>query len=371
MQFANRLVARRGLAGSMRCAATPRSAAPSTPFRTTDQGLLHSPVTAAAGSHSGTAAASARLLSGRRGAAGVAQSASQAAPSASSSPTSFHHGVTCTSYEGNCIGVKFNNSGVRVLIDPWLEGDLTFFNQDWVYRGKKRVINARGGGSVDTQQLLMETDVVVLTQYLDDHCHEPTLQKVPRNMLIVANPEAADRIKPMGFTNVRVLDHGQTVAVADGRMTITATEGALVGPPWSKRQNGVTFREAETKDGSHASLYFEAHCDFTDASIAKLGSVDVVVTPVESTILGSREAGVGYPVVMGDINLMRLLKQLRPKVLVPLLNAQIDAEGPLSPAVFQRGDVAAVRQQLADAGLSTRLEMPAPPGETLAIALSN
>ena len=54
--------------------------------------------------------------------------------------------------------------GVRVLVDPWLEGDLTFAEQDWLYRGKKRVVNTPKGGRVDLDQLAAETDVVVLTQ---------------------------------------------------------------------------------------------------------------------------------------------------------------------------------------------------------------
>jgi hypothetical protein len=64
-------------------------------------------------------------------------------------------------------------------------------------------------------------------------------------------------------------------------------------------------------------------------------SVDVVVSPVQTTLFGPSPA-LGYPVVMGDMNLLRLLQALRPKVLVPLLNAEIDAEGPLAPAIFNR-----------------------------------
>ncbi|KAG1669003.1 hypothetical protein FOA52_000596 [Chlamydomonas sp. UWO 241] len=123
-------------------------------------------------------------------------------------------------------------------------------------------------------------------------------------------------------------------------------------------------------DGSHAPLYFEPHCDFVDASVAKLGTVDVVVSPVQTTLFGPTPA-LGYLVVMGDINLMRLLKALRPKVLVPLLNLEIDQEGPLAPAVFNRGNVDSVRQQIKYSGLATRVELPAPPGESMAIALSN
>ncbi|KAG1669006.1 hypothetical protein FOA52_000599 [Chlamydomonas sp. UWO 241] len=310
------------------------------------------------------------MRAARRVASSVRASTSSPSSSTSSAPpaagiTSFHHGVTYTSYEGNTFGVRFNNSGVRVVVDPWLEGDLTFFEQEWAYRGKKRSTQ-----KVDIAALMSETDVVVLTQFLDDHCHMPTLAKVPKSMLIVANPEAAERIKPLGFSNVKILNHGETVEVAGGKLRITATQGALVGPPWSKRQNGITFREAVTADGSHASLYFEPHCDFVDASVAKLGTVDVVVSPVQTTLFGPTPA-LGYPVVMGDINLMRLLKALRPKVLVPLLNHEIDQEGPLAPAVFNRGNVDSVRQQIKDCGLATRVELPAPPGESMAIALSN
>ena len=62
-------------------------------------------------------------------------------------------------------------------------------------------------------------------QYLDDHTHMPTLREMPRSIPIVANPEAAERIKPLGFENVTVLDHGQTVKVANGRLCITALPG--------------------------------------------------------------------------------------------------------------------------------------------------
>ena len=110
------------------------------------------------------------------------------------------------------------------------------------------------------------------SQYLDDHTHLPTLRQFPRSVTIVANPGAAEVIRPLGFSNVKVLDHGETVEVADGKLRITASAGALVGPPWSKRQNGVTFREVANKtDGSATSLYFEPHCDFDETSVRNLG----------------------------------------------------------------------------------------------------
>jgi hypothetical protein len=139
-----------------------------------------------------------------------------------------------------------------------------------------------------------------------------------------------------------------------------------VGPPWSKRQNGYVLREACP---SPASLYYEPHCDFDAGSLRQeAGAVDVVVTPVKSTLMN---LGAGaYPLVLGDINLQQLLRLLGPKVVVPLLNAEIDQEGLLSQLLIERGRGAeGLQAQLAAAGIRVRVDLPAPPGEALAIAL--
>jgi hypothetical protein len=51
-------------------------------------------------------------------------------------------------------------------------------------------------------------------QGLPDHTHMPTLELLPRETPIIANPDAAKKIKPLGFKNVTVLDHEQTVPVS-------------------------------------------------------------------------------------------------------------------------------------------------------------
>lgn len=79
-----------------------------------------------------------------------------------------------------------------------------------------------------------------------------------------------------------------------------------------------------------------------------------------------------YPLLKGDTDLTKLLRLLRPKVLVPLLNADLDQEGLITPLMSVRGSSAAdaLRRQLAAAGLGDiRLEYPAPPGESLSLAL--
>jgi hypothetical protein len=59
-----------------------------------------------------------------------------------------------------------------------------------------------------------------------------------------------------------------------------------------------------------------------------------------------------YPLLKGDTDLLKLLKLLQPKVLVPLLNADLDQEGKLTSLMSVRGSslAADVRQQLAAAG---------------------
>lgn len=67
---------------------------------------------------------------------------------------------------------------------------------------------------------------------------------------------------------------------------------------------------------------------------------------------------------------MKLLRLMRPKVLLPLLNHDMDASGPLTSIMWQRGDAQAVAELLQREGLTdTRIEYPAPPGEALALAL--
>lgn len=97
--------------------------------------------------------------------------------------------------------------------------------------------------------------------------------------------------------------------------------------------------------------------------------VDIVVSPVKTTLLGVGE--IAYPLVMGDMNLQKLLGILKPKVLVPLLNAEIDQEGPLKELILEKGSFEEVKAKLAatGSGVSTRFEFPAPPGESLSIAL--
>eukprot|EP00199_Chlamydomonas_sp_CCMP681_P008556 CAMPEP_0119109500 /NCGR_PEP_ID=MMETSP1180-20130426/18874_1 /TAXON_ID=3052 ORGANISM="Chlamydomonas cf sp, Strain CCMP681" /NCGR_SAMPLE_ID=MMETSP1180 /ASSEMBLY_ACC=CAM_ASM_000741 /LENGTH=147 /DNA_ID=CAMNT_0007095283 /DNA_START=50 /DNA_END=493 /DNA_ORIENTATION=+ len=146
--------------------------------------------------------------------------------------------------------------------------------------------------------------------------------------------------------------------------------GALVGPPWSKRQNGIVFREILPPSSPQpgTSVYFEPHCDFDTASVTSVAPVDVVISPTKTASVG---VGVlSYPLTMGSINLQKLLRILKPKVLIPLLNSEIEHSGALAAILTETGDYAALQEELKRVGLTDiRVEWPAPPGESMAIAL--
>ncbi len=258
-------------------------------------------------------------------------------------------------------------AGARILVDPWLTGDLVFAGQTWLYRGMKT--NVR---NIDVPAVGQAVDLLVISQArcpsspahdfhlavppltavlscpgpcagtsqslqtavhnmcttalersagrhkqayssatcaqplsrlgrvhnggvrqgLPDHAHEPTLRQLPKELPVVASPSAARIAADLGFKRVYELDHGQEMTAADGRLRIRATAGAtpassagraaeglfvasmrcssparltslvrgragaLVGPPWSKRECGpartlpalLRLRSCRTRD---------------------------------------------------------------------------------------------------------------------------
>ncbi|KAI3430563.1 hypothetical protein D9Q98_005156 [Chlorella vulgaris] len=284
-----------------------------------------------------------------------ATASASSTPAAASAPCA--SSLTYTSYEGNSFAVEFPNSGVNVLVDPWLVGKLSFGGLEFIYAGSKRVAHP---DSIDVDALARGTDLLVLTQGIDDHAHKPTLKRLPKTLPVVASASGAAVARSLGFRSVTTLDHGQTLTLLDGRLTIQGTAGALVGPPWSKRELGVVLRENLEGGGRGASLYYEPHADYqpdsVEQAVAKGGPVDVVVSPPCSQSL------FGYPLVKGSTDSVALLRMLKPKAFVPLMNAEIDQAGPLSKLVTETGSTEQLQKELAaEAGLSgIRVCVPVP-----------
>ena len=177
-----------------------------------------------------------------------------------------------------------------------------------------------------------------------------------------------------GFADVTPLAPGGRHRAACGG-TFAATQGALVGPPWATRENGFLITEDDAPAAQQPGLcvYYEPHCDYQESSVraalqaAGRGAVDLVIAPCTLVALA------GYPLVLASPDaVLRLLRLLRPRVLLPLRNDVIEQSGAIAPAIGESGGVDAVRAALAaDAQLSgaVRLLEPAPAGQPLTIDL--
>ena len=269
-----------------------------------------------------------------------------------------------TPLEGNTFKLCFPATRTTVLADPWLVGPLTFGPPALaaLYSGVKPAGDLGTGAASDASVLL-------LSQGLDDHAHRPTLEKLDKRLPVVASPSAAAVATSLGFTSVTAVPHGQSAVVAGLRFT--ATQGALVGPPWSTRENGFLISEERGDDDDDDGLvvYYEPHLDYTPSSVASalraLGRpCSLAVVPTTAVSLA------GYPLVMGNAQaVMDLIRLLQPAVLVPLRNDQIKEEGAIAPFVqFAEPAISSVRAQLAASPeLRTRLVEPGQTGTPLVL----
>ena len=249
--------------------------------------------------------------------------------------------LTYVSHEGNSWGVNLDQTNTRLLVDPWLVGSLTFGGLDFIYEGKKKVFGK--DEPVDLDKVARETDVILLTMSIDDHCHKPTLEALYQrrpDVPVVGSPSAAALARSVGFTNVTELDWEKEEELDMGNLTLRATAGALVGPPWSKREAGFVIRE---KGENGISLYYEPHCDFEASSVRKVGTVDVVVSPPNTQSL------LGYDLVKGNTDNVALLSMLRPKTVIALMNAEFDGSGPLAALISETGGPDVLKQQIIEA----------------------
>lgn len=161
-----------------------------------------------------------------------------------------------------------------MLVDPWLVGKLTFGGLEFVYAGSKRVARPE---AVDLEALAAATDVLVLTQGIDDHAHRcvwdgerkrrdrkprdrsrqgktevywhgvelartaafsadcrcrrpplpgtrrPTLQRLPKTVPVVASASGAAVARSLGFRTVYTLGTDQSLTL--GGLTLQGTAG--------------------------------------------------------------------------------------------------------------------------------------------------
>lgn len=236
-----------------------------------------------------------------------------------------------THLEVNGMLWKVSEPDLSFVIDP-IASQLDF-GIPWGYRANKKVLGERETLDVITQAAPTHC---LLSMGLDDHTHLPTLTKLveqlPELKFIVA-PSARDKIVPLvDSSRVTVLQPGESIALSP-LVKLTATEGALVGPPWQARENGWLLRIRDR------AIYFEPHADVRDEALRGLRA-DIVVSPVKEQSLPAQIPKPGqFTLVYGGKRTLEIAQSLQASVIVPLGNGDLDVEGPLSELVQASGTV--------------------------------
>ena len=162
--------------------------------------------------------------------------------------------IKATYFGANGWLVEFDN--IKILIDPWLNGSLTFPPGDWLIRGdlNKEI------------EVPNRIDYLLLTQGQPDHSHPPTLEKINKSIPVIASKSASRIVSELGFIKVNTLKPGETFT--HNNLKIKATSGAAV----PNIENGYIL------DHNLDSVYIEPH-GFLDKKL-KARHIDLVITPV-------------------------------------------------------------------------------------------
>jgi len=88
------------------------------------------------------------------------------------------------------------------------------------------------------------------------------------------------------------------------------------------------------------------------SALAKQRQVDIVISPATEICLGA------FPLVNGFGETLKLLKLLKPKVLMPLLNGAIDQEGAIAAYVTSTGTLDTLRANLDESDVNVAVCQP-------------
>jgi L-ascorbate metabolism protein UlaG (beta-lactamase superfamily) len=236
--------------------------------------------------------------------------------------------------------------GTRILLDPWLVGDLTFGGADWLFKGQKN----------QQHPIPEKIDLILLSQGLEDHAHPPTLKVLDKNIPVVASPNGAKVARDLGYTNVTALEHGAIYTFKD-KVEIKAVPGSLVGV--TTVENGYVLKGLI----SNKNLYYEPHGNHSE-EIKTADSIDVIITPLISLKLPLIGA-----VIKGQKTALDLCQRLKPQViLATAAGGDINFEGILMSILKAEGTLEDFQQLLKQKNLST-LAVDLQSGENIELSL--
>ena len=199
----------------------------------------------------------------------------------------------------------------RILIDPWLNGDLTFPPGDWLIKGKL-------AGEIEIPR---DIDFLLLTQGQPDHAHPQTLEKIDKGIPVIASPAASKVVRKIAFRNITTLKPGESFK--NNNLLIQATSGASV----PNIENGYII------DVGSDSIYIEPH-GFLDKNI-KPRNIDLLITPVVDFSLP-----IAGKFIKGKTVLPDLLKLFNPKtILASTTGGEIQFTGIINNLIKVDGSV--------------------------------
>ena len=90
--------------------------------------------------------------------------------------------------------IEFSKS--KMVIDPWLRGDLVFPPGEWFFKGSLE-------NDIPTPQ---DIDLILITQGLPDHCHIPSLKLFSKDIEIICPKSAFKIIKELEFSSIKIIE---------------------------------------------------------------------------------------------------------------------------------------------------------------------
>ena len=162
--------------------------------------------------------------------------------------------LAATYYGANGWLLEFDD--LRVLVDPWLRGSLSFPPGEWLLKGELPC----------ERKVPEKLNLLLLTQGLADHAHPDTLALLPKDLPVIGSAAAARVVERLGFTSVKALSPGESTNHQGLRVRASA------GAPVPMVENGYLL------DWSDGSLYLEPH-GVLDPSLRQR-RVNTLITPV-------------------------------------------------------------------------------------------
>jgi L-ascorbate metabolism protein UlaG (beta-lactamase superfamily) len=215
-------------------------------------------------------------------------------------------------------------AGARILLDPWLVGNLMFGNTPWFFKGTHP----------QPFPIPENLSLILLSQGLPDHTHIETLKALDPAIPVIGSPNAAKVAKSLGFHSVTALAHTETF-IWNQQLEIQAFPGSLVGPQLI--ENAFVLKDLQSK----TSLYYEPHGNHS-STVKDAAPVDVVIAPLidlKLPLVGS--------FIQGGDRALALMQWLQPQIVVPTLNeGDIQYEGFLNRFISTEGTLDEFRDRL-------------------------